>query len=40
MKYLLAHDLVTSGNKSTLFSEEGKLIKSYVANYDLSLIHI
>ena len=34
MKYLLAHDLGTSGNKATLFSEEGKLIKSYVANYD------
>ncbi len=34
MKYLLAHDLGTSGNKATLFSEEGKLIKSYVASYD------
>ena len=34
MKYLLAHDLGTSGNKATLFSEEGKLIKSYVSSYD------
>lgn len=33
MKYLLAHDLGTSGNKATLFSEEGKLVKSYVSSY-------
>ena len=26
MKYILAHDLGTSGNKATLFSGEGKLI--------------
>ncbi|MDP4108480.1 MAG: xylulokinase [Bacillota bacterium] len=33
MKYVLAHDLGTSGNKATLFSEEGKLISSDVYNY-------
>ena len=34
MRYLLAHDLGTSGNKATLFSEEGKLIKSIVYSYN------
>jgi len=33
MKYLLAHDLGTSGNKATLFSEEGKLVASEVVPY-------
>lgn len=33
MKYILAHDLGTSGNKATLFSEEGKLIGSTVYAY-------
>ena len=33
MKYLLAHDLGTSGNKATLFSEEGKLIASITSPY-------
>ncbi|GGE27249.1 xylulokinase [Pullulanibacillus camelliae] len=33
-KYILAHDLGTSGNKATLFSEEGKLLGSQVAAYD------
>lgn len=32
-KYLIAHDLGTSGNKATLFSTDGKLIKSQVYNY-------
>lgn len=32
-KYIIAHDLGTSGNKATLFDEEGKLISSYVAAY-------
>ena len=27
-KYLLAHDLGTSGNKATLFTTEGELIRS------------
>lgn len=33
MKYVIAHDLGTSGNKATLFSEEGKLVGSTVYNY-------
>nr|WP_263324375.1 xylulokinase [Neobacillus sp. Marseille-Q6967] len=33
-KYILAHDLGTSGNKATLFSENGKLIGSYVSSYN------
>mgnify|MGYP003292244204 FL=1 len=35
-KYLLAHDIGTSGNKATLFAVEGKLIKSTHAAYDVS----
>lgn len=35
-KYLLAHDIGTSGNKATLFAVEGKLIKSTHAGYDVS----
>ncbi|MDO4547613.1 MAG: xylulokinase [Clostridia bacterium] len=34
MKYLLAHDLGTSGNKATLFNEDGQLISSVVYAYD------
>lgn len=34
MKYVLAHDLGTSGNKATLFSEEGRLIGSTVYTYN------
>lgn len=33
-RYILAHDLGTSGNKATLFSENGRLIKSEVFAYD------
>lgn len=33
MKYILAHDLGTSGNKATLFSDEGKMITSEVFRY-------
>lgn len=33
-KYILAHDLGTSGNKATLFAEDGKMMGSYVASYD------
>ena len=33
-KYILAHDLGTSGNKATLFSEEGALVDSQVYSYD------
>ena len=32
-KYLLAHDLGTSGNKATLFTTEGNLVKSIVYSY-------
>ncbi len=35
MKYLLAHDIGTSGNKVSLFSVEGKLIKSVTVHYDV-----
>ncbi|MFD1414370.1 xylulokinase [Oceanobacillus jeddahense] len=34
MKYIVAHDIGTSGNKASLFSEEGKLIGSEVSNYE------
>ncbi|MCL2622681.1 MAG: xylulokinase [Planctomycetaceae bacterium] len=33
MQYLLAHDLGTSGNKATLFSEEGQLVASETISY-------
>lgn len=32
--YILAHDLGTSGNKATLFSEDGRLVGSEVFAYD------
>ena len=32
-RYLLAHDLGTSGNKATLYSEEGKLVASRTVSY-------
>ena len=35
-KYLLAHDLGTSGNKATLFTESGKLVGSVTEAYDTS----
>lgn len=33
MRYLMAHDLGTSGDKATLFDEEGKLIGSSIKEY-------
>ena len=33
MKYIIAHDLGTTGNKATLFSEEGQMIGSTVYAY-------
>lgn len=33
-RYILAHDLGTSGNKATLFIESGELVKSEVFPYD------
>lgn len=35
-KYLLAHDIGTSGNKASLFSAEGELIKSTVVGYSVN----
>ena len=32
-KYLLAHDLGTSGNKATLFTTDGQLVRSSVSGY-------
>jgi len=32
--YLLAHDLGTSGNKATLYTSDGALVKSVVSSYD------
>lgn len=33
-RYIIAHDLGTSGNKATLFDDQGKLIKSTTYNYE------
>ena len=33
-KYIIAHDLGTTGNKATLFSTDGRLISSAVRGYD------
>jgi len=35
MKYLIAHDLGTSGNKATLFGEDGSLIGSVTRPYEV-----
>ncbi|MHB8954983.1 MAG: xylulokinase [Pirellulaceae bacterium] len=37
--YLLAHDLGTSGDKATLFSEQGRLIASCTRSYDTHYFH-
>jgi xylulokinase len=34
VRYLLAHDLGTTGNKATLFTDEGQLVRSIVYAYD------
>ena len=34
-KYLLAHDLGTSGNKATLFTTDGRLVKSTISAYPI-----
>ena len=39
MKYILAHDLGTSGNKATLFSESGALVASEVYSYGCHYFH-
>lgn len=38
-RYILAHDLGTSGNKATLFSEEGVLVGSQVSGYPAHYFH-
>lgn len=35
MKYLLAHDIGTSGNKASLFTVNGEMVKSTVVSYDV-----
>ena len=39
-KYILAHDLGTSGNKATLFSEDGKLIASQIYTYNTDYFNV
>ncbi len=34
MKYILVHDLGTSGNKSTLFGENGDIVASEISSYE------
>ncbi len=38
-KYLLAHDLGTSGNKATLYTTDGQLIASKTYSYDTKYFH-
>jgi len=38
-RYLIAHDLGTSSDKVSLFSTEGKLVKSYTIPYDVHFFH-
>lgn len=38
-KYVLAHDLGTSGNKATLFDENGTMVRSAVSAYKTSVFH-
>lgn len=35
-KYLIAHDLGTSGNKASLFTTDGELLKSYTVPYEVN----
>ena len=37
MRYVLAHDLGTSGNKATLFDEQGRLVASVTSAYEMKL---
>ena len=39
MKYLLAHDLGTSGDKATLFDENGRMLGSCVCSYGVRYFH-
>lgn len=38
-RYLLAHDIGTSGNKATLFTTDGELVKSQVFSYQTRFFH-
>lgn len=38
-KYIVAHDLGTSGNKATLFTTDGMLVKSSVFQYGTKLFN-
>lgn len=38
-KYLIAHDMGTSSDKASLFSTDGRLIKSYTVPYDVHFFH-
>ncbi len=38
-RYILAHDLGTSGNKATLFDQQGNLVASNVAPYDMHVFN-
>jgi xylulokinase len=39
-RYLLAHDLGTSGNKATLFTEFGELVGSTISSYDTHYFNV
>ena len=39
MRDLLAHDIGTSGDKATLFDEEGRLLGSVIKNYDVHIFN-
>ena len=34
-QFLIAHDLGTSGNKATLFTTKGKMLRSVTVSYDV-----
>jgi xylulokinase len=38
-RYLLAHDIGTSGDKATLFTTDGYLINSVTVHYETSYPH-
>ena len=38
-QFLIAHDLGTSGDKATLFTAGGELVRSYTASYDVNFFN-
>lgn len=38
-RYLIAHDIGTSGNKATLFTVEGEMVKSVISTYSTDYFH-